>query len=78
MPKKMLFAAAGAAFLVAGSIAWNAHATTLIVPHSLPNYSPVENVRCACGPRGCVCGHRRRVWRCWWARGRRVCGWRWV
>jgi hypothetical protein len=21
---------------------------------------------------------RRRVWRCWWHRGRRVCGWRWV
>ena len=21
---------------------------------------------------------RRRVWRCWWRRGRRVCGWRWV
>jgi hypothetical protein len=21
---------------------------------------------------------RRRVWRCWWSRGRRVCGWRWV
>jgi hypothetical protein len=21
---------------------------------------------------------RRRVWRCWWNRGRRVCGWRWV
>jgi hypothetical protein len=22
--------------------------------------------------------HRRRVRRCWWSRGRRVCGWRWV
>jgi hypothetical protein len=21
---------------------------------------------------------RRRVRRCWWQRGRRVCGWRWV
>lgn len=21
---------------------------------------------------------RRRVWRCWWNRGRRVCGWRWI
>jgi hypothetical protein len=21
---------------------------------------------------------RRRVWCCWWNRGRRVCGWRWV
>ena len=27
------------------------------------------------GPRRRV---RRRVWRCWWRRGRRVCGWRWV
>jgi hypothetical protein len=25
------------------------------------------------GPR-----RRRRVRRCWWQRGRRVCGWRWV
>jgi hypothetical protein len=22
--------------------------------------------------------HRRQVRRCWWSRGRRVCGWRWV
>jgi hypothetical protein len=22
--------------------------------------------------------HRRRVRRCWWHRGHRVCGWRWV
>jgi hypothetical protein len=21
--------------------------------------------------------HRGRHWRCWWHRGRRVCGWRW-
>ena len=21
--------------------------------------------------------HRGRHWRCWWKRGRRVCGWRW-
>jgi len=26
------------------------------------------------GPRR----RRRRVRRCWWQRGRRVCGWRWV
>jgi hypothetical protein len=25
-------------------------------------------------PRG---RHRGRHWRCWWHRGRRVCGWRW-
>jgi hypothetical protein len=39
------------------------------------SYSPIETVRCVCGPRGCAC--HRRVWRCWWHRGRRVCGWRW-
>ncbi len=21
---------------------------------------------------------RRRRWACWWRRGRRICGWRWV
>jgi hypothetical protein len=21
---------------------------------------------------------RRRVWRCWWRRGRRICGWVWI
>jgi len=21
--------------------------------------------------------HRNKRWRCWWHRGRRVCGWRW-
>jgi len=25
-----------------------------------------------------VVGGRRRRWVCWWNRGRRVCGWRWV
>ena len=56
-----------------------ADASTLIGVGSLPtlthSYSPVESVRCVCGPRGCAC--HRRVWRCWWHRGRRVCGWRW-
>jgi len=23
-------------------------------------------------------GRRRRRWVCWWHRGRRTCGWRWV
>jgi len=57
----------------------SANASTLTGVSGLPNltkgYSPIETVRCACGPRGCAC--RRRVWRCWWHRGRRVCGWRW-
>jgi hypothetical protein len=29
------------------------------------------------GPRRRRWG-RRRHWVCWWSRGRRVCGWRWV
>src|SRR6516164_3505476 len=57
----------------------SANASTLTGVSGLPNltkgYSPIETVGCACGPRGCAC--RRRVWRCWWHRGRRVCGWRW-
>jgi hypothetical protein len=34
----------------------------------------VEKVQAVIGgPR-----RRRRRWVCWWSRGRRVCGWRWV
>lgn len=25
-----------------------------------------------------VVGPRRRRWVCWWRRGRRICGWRWI
>jgi hypothetical protein len=32
----------------------------------------VEQAQVVIGPR------RRRRWVCWWSRGRRVCGWRWV
>jgi hypothetical protein len=32
----------------------------------------VERAQVVVGPR-----RRRRRWRCWWSRGRRVCGWRW-
>ena len=64
--------------LVFVGTALRADASTLIGVGSLPtlthSYSPVENARCVCGPRGCVC--HRRVWRCWRHRGRRVCGWR--
>jgi hypothetical protein len=65
----------------AGALASNAQAATFAGVGSLPplvqGYSPIETVRCVCGPRGCACGRRHRVWRCWWHRGRRVCGWRW-
>jgi hypothetical protein len=66
-------------FLALFGTALRAEASTLTGLSGLPNLthssSPVESVRCVCGPRGCAC--HRRVWRCWWHRGRRVCGWRW-
>ena len=38
-----------------------------------PAPSPIEKAQVVVvGPR-----RRRRRWRCWWRRGRRVCGWRW-
>ena len=64
MSRKMLFALAGVAVLLAGSVAWKADAAAPIGVSSLPplvhSSSPVETVRCVCGPRGCACG---RVWR---------------
>ena len=36
-------------------------------PHRPPAHRPPHRHR-----------HRRRRWVCWWERGRRRCGWRWV
>ena len=36
-----------------------------------------ERAQVVVGPRRRRWGRRRR-WVCWWSRGRRVCGWRWV
>jgi hypothetical protein len=78
MRKLAIVLAATTVMVFAGALAWKADATTLTGVGGLPtvtkSYSPIENVRCVCGPRGCAC--HRRVWRCWWHRGRRVCGWR--
>jgi hypothetical protein len=64
MTKTMLAALAGLAFLLTGSLVSKANATPLSGVGTLPplvhSYSPVENVRCVCGPRGCACG---RAWR---------------
>jgi hypothetical protein len=77
--RKLAFALAATLFVVfTGALFWKADATPLIGVGGLPPlvkiYSPIEHVRCVCGPRGCAC--HRRVWRCWWHMGRRVCGWR--
>jgi|307.fasta_scaffold64465_4 hypothetical protein len=76
MSRKMLFALAGVAVLLAGSPAWKADAAAPIGVSSLPplvhSSSPVETARCVCGPRGCACG---RAWRRgYWGRGP---GWGW-
>jgi hypothetical protein len=36
----------------------------------------IENIQWGPPPRRGW--RRRRVWRCWWRRGRRVCGWVWI
>jgi hypothetical protein len=44
-------------------------------PGALDDWIEKTQVWVGTGPRR----HRgRRVHRCWWQRGRRVCGWRWV
>ena len=64
MSKKILFALAGAAALLAAAPAWNADAAAPIGVSSLPSLvrgsSPVESARLVCGPRGCA---RVRSWR---------------
>ena len=65
MSRKMLFALAGVAVLLAGSPAWKADAAAPIGVSSLPplahSSSPVEAARCVCGPRGCACGRHGAV-----------------
>ena len=94
MSRKMLLALAGVAALLGASPALKADAAALNGVSSLPplvhSSSPVEAVRCVCGPRGCACGRawRRGYWGwgrpgwgpgwgrgCWWRNGVRVCRW---
>jgi len=85
MSRKMLFAVVGLALLLTGFLAMKVDAAMLPGVGSPPpivhSYSPVEPVRCVCGPRGCACGPAwRSGWgwgprRCWWRRGVRVCRW---
>jgi hypothetical protein len=44
------------------------------VPGAINDWIEKTQVVVHTGPRR---WRRRRVWRCWWHRGRRVCGWRW-
>jgi hypothetical protein len=46
------------------------------IPGSLDDWIEKTQVWVAPGPRRGW--RRRRVWRCWWRRGRRVCGWVWM
>ena len=46
------------------------------VPIDLDDW--VEKTQWGWGPGPRRGWRRRRVWRCWWRRGRRVCGWVWI
>jgi hypothetical protein len=71
----------GAAVVTAGAaggltlIADMAEAAPLAIDKQLPLLTDnfVQNAQVVVVRRG-----RRRVRRCWWSRGRRVCGWRWI
>ena len=63
--RKLLTALATAAMLLASNaLIWKAEAAMVTGVGNLPlpnSYSPVEKIRCVCGPYGCACG--RRHWR---------------
>jgi hypothetical protein len=69
----ILFGAAAAGLALAPGVA-----TPMTLDDRLPGalddwIEKAQVVVVSPGPR-----RRRRVRRCWWQRGRRVCGWRWV
>ena len=57
---KLVTVLATATILIAGGgMIWRAEAATVTGIKNLPlsnSYSPVEKVRCVCGPYGCTCG----------------------
>jgi hypothetical protein len=81
MPKRILFAAAGAMLLLTASFAWNAEATTLsgvgALQTTVKDYSPVEPAAYWCGPFRCHHSWWRRYHyrHCWWRHGVRYCHW---
>jgi hypothetical protein len=69
-------AAVAAAGLAAGPVAAIAMPLDDRIPGALDDWiEKAQAVVVTSGPRR---RPRRRVRRCWWQRGRRVCGWRWV
>ncbi len=71
----ILFGAA-AGGLALSPIAATAMPLDARVPDALDGWVEKTQVWVGSGPRRRR--PRRQVWRCWWNRGRRVCGWRWV
>jgi hypothetical protein len=77
--RRSLLGAVLGGIAVAGSTNLLVATTTRAAP--LPGFAPTPSTT-ALGPvekaqRVVVGPRRRRRWRCWWRRGRRVCGWRW-
>ena len=70
--RKLLTALATTSMLMASNATiWKAEAAMVTGVGNLPlanSYSPVEKIRCVCGPYGCACG--RRHWRATRAIGR--------
>jgi hypothetical protein len=70
----------GAAALAAAGVSLSPGAASAMplddrAPGALDGWIEKTQVWVGPGPRR---RPRRRVHRCWWQRGRRVCGWRWV
>ncbi len=68
-------AAVAATGLTAGSAAVSAMPLDDRIPADLDDWIEQTQVWVGPPPRRRT---RRRVWRCWWRRGRRVCNWVWV
>jgi hypothetical protein len=76
LTRGILFGAAVAAAGLAGpSETTSAMPLDGRIPDSLDDWTEKTQVWVGPGPRR---WRRRRVWRCWWRRGRRICGWVWV
>jgi hypothetical protein len=57
--RKLLTSVATATILIASTgVIWKVEAATVTGLPLSNSYSPVEKVRCVCGPYGCTCGRR--------------------